>query len=206
MRQQDGLGPLQVGVAGQVRARLQRLPGPARQHALKAQHRQRQLSQLAPAPQAQGSGHLVVAAPAGVQLGPGGTRQLRDPALHRGVDVLVGGREAEGSVGDLLLDHVERVEHGSGLVVVDQAAPAQAPEVGTGAGDVVGGQADVEADAGGEGHHLGRRLDAEALLPEGQGRLPWRAAHVSMPRPQRRTKPAASWWRKSSSASYVARP
>ena len=40
-------------------------------------------------------GDLVVAAPARVQLGAGGTGQLGDPALDRGVDVLVGRLEHE---------------------------------------------------------------------------------------------------------------
>ena len=42
-------------------------------------------------------GHLVVAAPARVELGAGRTGQLGDPPLDRGVDVLVGRQELEGA-------------------------------------------------------------------------------------------------------------
>ena len=55
------------------------------------------------------SGDLVVAAPAGVELGAGGARELGDPALDRGVDVLVGRRERERAVVQLDADAVERV-------------------------------------------------------------------------------------------------
>ena len=87
--QQHRLGPLQVGVAGQV-ASPRRL-GAGEQHVLQGDARRAATAaQLALAPQPQVGGHLVVAAAAGVQLGAGGAGELGDAPLDGGVDVLVG--------------------------------------------------------------------------------------------------------------------
>ena len=91
--QQHGLGPLDVGVAGQVgvAGRL----GPGQQHVLQVDDEAGDVDQLALAPQPQVRGHLVVAAARGVQLGAGAAGQLGDPALDGGVDVLVALGEGE---------------------------------------------------------------------------------------------------------------
>ena len=86
--QQHGLGPLEMGVAGQVG--VTGLVGPVHQHLLEGEHVAGGDQQLALGEQAQVGGHLVVATASGVQLGPGRTGDLGDPALDHGVDVLVG--------------------------------------------------------------------------------------------------------------------
>ena len=73
---------------------------------------------LAPEVQPQVERDLVVAAAAGVQLGAGRARDLGDPALDRGVDVLVGRCERERAARQLLLDSIERGDHDAALLVV----------------------------------------------------------------------------------------
>ena len=91
--EQHRLGPLEVGVAGQVgvAGRL----GPGQQHVLQGDDEPGDGDQLALAPQPQVGGDLVVAAAGGVQLGAGGAGELGDPALDGGVDVLVALDERE---------------------------------------------------------------------------------------------------------------
>ena len=48
-----------------------------------------------------------------------------DPALDRGVDVLVRGDEGEGAVVELGLHLVERRQHGGHLALVEAAGPAR---------------------------------------------------------------------------------
>ena len=127
--EQHGLGPLEVGVAGQVgvsgRFRSRQ------QDVLQGDGQPGDLDELALAPQAQVGGDLVVAAAGGVQLGAGGAGELGDPALDGGVDVLVALDEAERAAGHLLLRPVERGQHGGDLVVVEQAGPREPADVGT---------------------------------------------------------------------------
>ena len=90
------------------------------------------------------------------------------------------------------------------LVGVEQADATEAAHVRTRAGDVDLRQALVERQAHGEREELLRGTAFEAAVPQrGQGYCsqPCRWAHVSMPRPQRRTKPAESSWRNASSRS-----
>ena len=96
--EEDGLGPLGVGVAGQVG--VAGVDG--RQGARPANRRRAgDLDELALAPQPQIGRDLVVAAPCGVHLGARRPGQLGDPALDRRVDVLVGWHEVERAVGEL---------------------------------------------------------------------------------------------------------
>ena len=62
---------------------------------------------------------------------------------------------------------VEGGEDVGHLVVVEDPGPAQPPDVGPRAGDVVGGQAPVERQADREGHQLLGRSALEAAVPEG---------------------------------------
>ncbi len=171
----------------------------------------------APAPQAQVGRHLVVAAAPGVQLGPDVAGQLGDPALDRRVDVLVPGRVGEHAGGELLLDQIERIDERAHLAVAQDPDLAQPLHVGPRAHQVVEGQDLVVGQADRElGHGIGHaRCDAAlpqrhdapaprsvplgAPVPSAPG--PWRDDQVATPRPHRRTKPSASWWRKVSVAS-----
>ena len=71
-------------------------------------HSARGVGALALDEQAQRGGDLVVAAAAGVQLRAGGSRELGDAALDRGVDVFVAGPEHEQPVDELGTDLIER--------------------------------------------------------------------------------------------------
>ena len=135
MGQQHGLRPLQVGVARKVDASGGL--GSFEEHVLQGKDAVHDVAQLALAPQPQIGGHLVVAAPAGVQLGPRVARQLGDPALDRGMDVLVARDEREGRGGEFLVDRVERGQHRIALAVGEQAHAGEHAHVGATAYDVV---------------------------------------------------------------------
>ena len=162
--QQHRLGPLQVGVAGQVH--VARLAGPLGQGVLERQHVLGDVDQRPAAPQAQRGRHLVVAAPAGVQLGPHVAGQLGHPALDRRVHVLVAGGEDEGAAGQLVLDGVEGVEELGHLVVAEDARLAQALHVGARPGQVVGGQGAVEGQAHREVRHRVGHPGRDPALPQ----------------------------------------
>ena len=93
VREQHGLGALQVRVAGQ--RDLGRLPRALQQHALQLVDPRRDRPALAAQVEAHVERDLVVAAATGVQLGTDRARDLGDPPLDRGVDVLVARRERE---------------------------------------------------------------------------------------------------------------
>ena len=106
--EQHRLGPLHVGVAGQVR--VAGGLGPGEQDVLQADDEAGDGEQLALAPQPQVGRDLVVAAAGGVDLGAGRAGELGDPALDGGVDVLVALDELERVGRQLVLDAVERAE------------------------------------------------------------------------------------------------
>ncbi len=210
--QQHRLGPLEVGVAGQVG--LAGGLGQLEQHLLEDEHPTGDPDDLALGEEPQIGGHLVVAAATGVQLRAGRAGQLGDPALDHGVDVLVGRQEVEPLVEQLLLDLVEGRQHLVGLAEAEHTGPHQPPHVGPRTGDVVGREALVEREAHGEGEQLLGRTALEATVPERAHRGPpssrgafsgsrWAclAAQVWTPRPQSFTKPSESAWLKASSAS-----
>ena len=64
--------------------------GPLEQRLLERADAARRVGALPPQEEPQRRGHLVVAAPSGVELGAGGAGELGDPPLDRGVDVFVG--------------------------------------------------------------------------------------------------------------------
>jgi hypothetical protein len=174
--QQHRLGPLQVGVAGQVR--IAGGPGPVEQHLLQLADPPGDPGQLALGPESQGGDDLVVAAAPGVELGPGVAGQGRDPALDGGVDVLVGGFEGEATGGQLGLDRVERGQHRLGLAGRQQSGPGQPGDVGPAAGQVVGRQPPVERQAHRERQQLLGRSPAEPPVPQ--------RARAARPAPARR--------------------
>ena len=112
-----------------------------------------------------------------MQLPAGRASELGHPALHRGVDVLVGVDERERAVGQLAFHPVEGVEHRRHLGVVEDAGAAQPADVGPAAGDVVGGEALVEREAHRVGEQrLGRPAGEPSVPQRGHGREPgpWR--------------------------------
>ena len=212
MGQQHGLGPLQVGVAGQVH--VGGVGGPLGQRLLQRHDVVGHPHEGAPAPQAQVGRHLVVAAAPGVQLGPDVAGQLGDPALDGRVDVLVAGGVDEDAGGELLLDQIERIDERAHLAVAQDSDLAQPLHVGARADQVVEGQDLVVGQAHGEvGHGVGHTRRDASLPQRHDAPLPvlvraafcapgpWRADHVATPRPHRRTKPSASWCRNVSEAS-----
>ncbi len=162
--QQDGLSPLQMGVARQVgSARADR---PIEQRVLKPQHPLRDDVQLAFAPQPQRRCHLVVAAPARVELPSGRAGDFGDAALDRGVDVLIRGREHERPAIQLVGHSVERRQDLGRLVAVEQAGAHEPAHVSARADDVIGRQAHVERQGRREREQLVGRTRPEPSLPE----------------------------------------
>ena len=98
VREQHRLRALQVRVAGEVDV-VGRVGARRASTSCKPVHVRGDVGALAPDEQPQRGGDLVVAAAAGVELRARGARELGDPALDRGVDVLVGRRELERAVG-----------------------------------------------------------------------------------------------------------
>jgi hypothetical protein len=207
--EEDRLGPLQVGVAGQVG--LTGSGRPRQEDLLQVEHPAGDGEQLPLGVEAQVGGDLVVTAAAGVQAGADVAGDLGHPALHRRVDVLVARGEGEAARRELLAHSRQGSEEDLAVGGPEQADPYQPPHVGGRAGQVVGGEAPVDAQAHGVGEQLlGRTGPLEAPLPEGHDplgsagarpTLTCRAAHVATPRPHRRTNPSASWWRKRSADS-----
>src|SRR5690606_27173355 len=78
-----------------------------------------------------------------------GTGALDEPALERGVHVLVVGRGAEGARGHVGVEPVQRGEHAVALLVAQQPGAVQHPGVRAGSRDVVAGEppAEVRRDA-----------------------------------------------------------
>ena len=121
--EQHRLGPLEVGVPGQVG--VARLHGPVQQGVLELDHRRADRQQLPARVEPEVGGDLVVAAPPGVELGPDVAGELGHPAFHRRVDVLVPGLEDEDPRAQLLLHPVERGQQDGGLA--RSRAPRRAP-------------------------------------------------------------------------------
>ena len=164
VRQQHGLGPLQVGVAGEVH--VGRLPRPLGEHVLERHDLLGHAHEGAPAPQPQRGGDLVVAAPTRVDLGTDVADQLGDASLDGGVHVLVTRGEHEDLRRELLFDHVERVDEGGHLAVGQDPRLAESLDVGARADEVVVRQHPVEGQADRELRHGVRHARRDATLPQ----------------------------------------
>ena len=117
----------------------------------------------------------IVAAPTGVQPGTDVAQPIRDAALDRRVDVLVGLIERELPLSDPASHIRERLDERGGLLRRQQPGPLQSADVRDGRVDVVRGEPDVELHAASERVRLGRRRGREPAGPErlagGEARL-----------------------------------
>ena len=163
--EQDRLGALEVGVAGQVDvADLQR---PLEQHHLEIVDRRSDSEEFAFAPQTQVRRHLVVPTPGGVQLPAGRAGELGDPSFDGGVDVLVAGEEHELPGLHLDADVVERGEDRITLVSRQESDPCQPL---TWAADPAMSSRHIRRSNGqahGVGHQRLGGATGEAAVPEG---------------------------------------
>ena len=145
VRQQDRLGALEVREAGQRDfGRLVRAP---EEHLLQRVDAGHLLTTFAAHVQPQVECDLVVAAAAGVQLGAGRPRDLRDAPLDRGVDVFVARHERERAVGQFLLDAVERGDDHRLLLRGEQPDAREHRDVRARAVEVVAREPVVERQA-----------------------------------------------------------
>ena len=99
-------------------------------------------------------------------LAPASPGELGDPALDRGVDVLVGRREHEGVRRELGLDRVERGVDRVALGLGQQPDRREHRDVRTRAVDVVGREPAVERQALGQRHQRGVGSVGEPPVPE----------------------------------------
>ncbi len=119
VREEDGLRPLEVRVAREID--LTGVGCAAHEHLLQLVHAHGDVAPFAAQVEAQVECDLVVAAAARVELGARRARQVGDAPLDGGVDVLVGRRERERSLGELLVDGVEGNRHGARFLLREEA-------------------------------------------------------------------------------------
>ena len=142
----DGLGPLQVGVAGHDGGLvLLRLTAENRFQLQKLAH---DGGDLLPDVHAEVQRHLVVSAAGGVEPLASVADAGGEQGLHVHVDVLVVGGEFHLSGLHILQDGLQALQNGGHVLHGDDAAGPQHLGVGHGAGDVLPVQPLVEADGG----------------------------------------------------------
>ena len=160
--EEDGLGPLQVGVAGndgvRVGLRLVGDDGDERPEL------RLDLAALLPEPEAKVQGHLVVAAAGGVELLAHIPQPLREDLLHEHVDVLRGGVKGELAALQVLQHAHEALRQLVPLRGAQDAALCQHGRVGQGAHDILAVHAAVKAEGGVE---VIRRLIQLSRRPTG---------------------------------------
>src|SRR5947209_6978845 len=146
-------------------------------------------------------------------------RDLGQPALHRGVDVFVGGLELEVSLIELALDPAQAALYRDEPRARHHSRCRQAPRVGDAARDVVGVELIVDRQRRRETLELRQHAAAEATTPQASAllrygvslfaspsslpksrawRRPWTRADVRTPMPHSLMKPAAADWSNSS--------
>lgn len=132
VREQDRLGVLEVRAAGHgdVGVRL----GEADERVLEVGDEAADDARVVAQVHAEERGHLVVAGPARAQLAAEvDAEALKEAALQRRVDVLVGDRPDERAVRHVRFELVEAREHAGQLVLGEQARLVQHARVGAGA-------------------------------------------------------------------------
>ena len=162
--QRDGLGPLQVGVAGHDR--LQVLLSHIAEGGAQFLRQPGQPVDRVRQEHADVQRHLVVAAAGGVQLLARRADALGQRGLHEGVDVLafhVDGKRPAVDVGE---DALQPIDDLRGVLRLDDALPAQHLCVGYGAGDVLPVHAVVKADGVVDGRKPVVHVAAGAASPK----------------------------------------
>ena len=146
MREVDGLGALQVRVAGQrpVDVAL----GDVHERRGERLHARGGGAGRVAREERDVGRHLVVARPRRVQLPARRPGELGDPPLDRHVDVLVVGEEREATLRELRLHRVERDEQRVAVGAGDDPGAGQHPRVGARLAHVVRPEAAVEAQRG----------------------------------------------------------
>jgi hypothetical protein len=150
VRQQHGLGTLQMGVTRQVDRSVGMrigLVGPRDEHVDETHRALGHGMQLAAHEQAQRRGDLVVATSGRVHLAADVAGDLGDAPLDRGVHVLVTRLDDERPRAHLVGDRVQRRGDRRSFVRRENSAGAEHVNVGEGSRDVVENEAHVEADA-----------------------------------------------------------
>ena len=164
--QGQGLGPLQMGVAGHQGVGVGL--GLGQQGALEAQQGPIDGIDPIPQPEAHIGAHLVIATAAGVQLLAQGTQQLDQAPLHGEVHVLGLDARLELTGGHLRTHLLEALLQADGLLKADHAADPEHAGMGDGAIEILLQQGNIETDRGIE--PLDRRMEPliEAVAPAGR--------------------------------------
>src|SRR5579859_5857989 len=163
MAERHRLGPLQVRVA---RHRPVRMPG--RRTGERGHHQRDGLDagcRRGPAVEAEVEHDLVVARPAGMERRTR-RRDLGQPALDHGVNVLIGVDEIEIARVELALDAPQSTLDRGKLGGLDDPGRGQATGVGDAAGDVIRIEIEVDLERGGEALQLGQQLARESPSPK----------------------------------------
>ncbi len=166
--EENGLGPLKVGVTRKSQLRNDRIGigGPLGKNIDKMEKAECHLSHLPSAPQSKRGGHLIVATPARVESCPGIPGKLCHPALDRRMDVLVPLLESELTPFHLVAHRDQGVVHRLRVRGIQNAGAPQHRHVGPAPLYVVAPQAGVESDAVGVSREGGCARTGEAAVPE----------------------------------------
>jgi hypothetical protein len=137
-----GLGPLKMRVPGHRPVRV--LRGAGDEDCDHLREGRGDIHSRVPTVEAEVERYLVVARAAGVEAAAHLRTKLRQPALDRGVDVLVRRPEVELVVHELVRDPAQAVLDRVQLRLVEQSGRVQSPRVRDGTGDVVEREFDVQ--------------------------------------------------------------
>src|SRR5213596_389416 len=163
VREEDRLRALEVRVAGEECCAM--AAGERGERALHAGQGGVDGVALGAQPEAQVERHLIVPAPAGVELPADRADELGEAPLDRHVDVLVGGQEAEAAGVELAAHAREPLLEARALAPGEEPRAHQRAHVRHAAGDVVRVEAAVEGQGGREGLGRGGGRRGEASGP-----------------------------------------